>query len=157
MSDAEKKTRPTLDGRKVPVTSLADVLMHEVIQDAKKRRKDLSDKAVAQTYTDRVLAGEFGGDLGKAFSSWLQGDASTQQKATWPGTFKTYLVKYSKAGEVPNLVEKKAKLAAPGSAETLQAAVERGAKKAAAKTTSKKPAAKKPAPKKTTAKAKAKA
>lgn len=141
MSDAEKKTRPELNGRRVPVTALADVLMHEVIQDAKKRRKDLADKAVAQDYTDRVVSGEFGGELGKAFATWLQGDASAKQQATWPGTFRIYLVKYSKAGAVPNLVEKKAKLSAPNSAESLQAAVERGAKKAAAKTPAKKPVA----------------
>lgn len=151
----EKKTRPELNGRKVPVTALADVLMDEAIRDAKKQKKDLSDKAVAQDYTDRVVAGEFGGDLGKAFSKWLKGDASTQQKATWPVTFRTYLVKYFKAGAVPNLTEKKAKLAGLDSAESLQAAVERGAKKAAAKTTAKKTTAKKPAAKKTTAKARA--
>lgn len=136
----------------MPVTALADVPMHEVIEDAKKRRKDLADKAVAQDYTDRVLSGEFGGDLGKAFAKWLKSDASTQQKATSPGTFRTYLVKYAKAGAVPNVVEKKAKIAAPEFAESFEAAVDKGAKKAAAKAPTKKPgAAKKTSAKKATA------
>lgn len=148
MSD-EKKTRPELNGRKVPSTVLADVLMAQVHVEAKRRKVDLADKEAAQTLIDEALAGKIGGEYGKAFAKWLKGDASTAQKETWPRTFRTYCVKYWKAGGVPDLAAKKRKLAPEGSAESLQAAVEKGAKKAAAKT------AKKATGKKTTSRKKA--
>ena len=146
---AEKKTRPIVDGRPVPVTVLADVLMDEAHKVARLRKLDLADKAAAKQITDEVLAGKIGGSLGKAFAAWLKGDATIEQKAAWPRTFRTYMVKYHRIGGVPNVAEKRAKLSAdPKSADRLQAAVEKGAKKAAAPATK----AKKATPKRTAAK-----
>lgn len=149
MSD-EKKTRPELKGRKVPSTVLADVLMGEVHREAKARKIDLADKEKGQALVDEALAGKIGHEYGKAFSTWLKADASAAQKKTWPNTFRVYCIKYWKAGGVPDLPAKKRKLAPEGSAESLQAAVEKGAKKAAART-AKKTTAKQTASKKTTA------
>jgi hypothetical protein len=133
MSD-QKKTRPEMHGRKVPSTVLADVLMGEVHREAKARKIDLADKEKGQALIDDALAGKIGGEYGKAFAQWLGSNASTKQKETWPRTFRTYCVKYWKLGGVPDLDAKKLRLAPEGSAASLQAAVQKGVKKAAAKT-----------------------
>jgi hypothetical protein len=74
---------------------------------ARRRKLDLTDKDAAQRITDEVLAGKVGGELGKGFARWLRGEASSQQKETWPKTFRSYLVKYWKVGGVPNAAEKR--------------------------------------------------